>query len=112
MVIFKQREMLCDNLMFAWFYIVIFHLLWSWNASTWRVLVVAVMYEVYLPLLEILDNTDRSHQITLGITPILLIQLSNKDQEKSNDYLLENKQLQQHSRYAHFSKSTTIGQNF
>ena len=42
------------------------------------------MYEVYLPLLEILDNTKNlSYQITLGITPILLIQLSNKDlQEK------------------------------
>ena len=50
------------------------------------------MYEVYIPLLEVLDNTkDLDYQITLGLTPILLIQLANPDlQEAFDDYILQN----------------------
>ena len=68
------------------------------------------MYEVYLPLLEIIDNTkNQDYQITLGLTPILLIQLANPEiQQKFDQYLLEKERiLQKHKDQNEFVEGHT-----
>ena len=48
------------------------------------------IYEVYLPLIRVLDNTkDLQYQITLGVTPILLTQLASKELQQKFDLYLE-----------------------
>jgi 1,4-alpha-glucan branching enzyme len=66
------------------------------------------MFEVYIPLLEVLDNTkDLDYQITLGMTPILLIQLANSNiQDAFDDYILQKqRQIAEHCKHKHFSET-------